>query len=309
MEITLGNIVFGGKGNGGAGGGNWTEDKEFATAEAFCTLDDRIYELDDRVSTLESSSGSSSGSSLDFTDVWYIYAPANCQMTVVNQDGSKENVTTSNGIIKYSDFPIGAYAYSEDTSTPLEKIICMRESYLSLTNFDNIYNGTSVTSTPDYLFERLETLSGTWADCAFLTSVPHFNTEYVTNFNNTWAGCDSLLTIPPLNFKSATNISGCFSDCHSLTTLPYMNLASVTDTTNAWIGCSSLTTLGGFGAIKVDMDLSNSLDLTVESIMNVINQAANIMGTHKTMTFGAENLNKLTDEQKAVATNKGWNLA
>ena len=41
--------------------------------------------------------------------------------------------------------------------------------------------------------------------------------------------------------------------------------------------------------------------------MNVINQAATV--TDKTMTLGSENLAKLTDEQKAVATSKGWTLA
>lgn len=304
MKITLGDIVFGGSSTGGTGDGNWTEDKEFATAEAFCTLDDRVYDLDDRVSILESSSGSS----LDFTDVWYIYAPANCQMTVVNQDETKQIVPTSNGIIKYSDFPNGMFVYSQDTTTPLEKIICMGKTYLNVHNFDNIYSDASVTSTPDYIIEGLETLSGTWAGCVFLTSVPHFNTENVTDFQGTWAGCLSLLTIPPLNFKSATNISGCFSDCTSLTTLPYMNLASVTDATNAWQYCSSLTTLGGFGAIRVDIDLSASSNLTVDSMMNVINQAADVRGTRKIMAFGGENLAKLTAEQKAVATNKGWNL-
>ena len=86
-----------------------------------------------------------------------------------------------------------------------------------------------------------------------------------------------------------------------------MNLVSVTDTTNAWSGCDNLTTLGGFGAISADIDLRWSTLLTVESLMNVINQAATVTG--KTMKFGSENLAKLTDEQKAVATNKGWTLA
>ena len=310
MEITLGNIVFGGSSTGGTGGGNWTEDKEFATAEAFCTLDDRVYELDDRVSTLESSSGSS----LDLTDVWYIYAPANCHMKVVNQNNQEQDVTTSNGIIKYSDFPNGVFAYSNDVNIRLEKIICMGKANVpSLINqFDGIYAYANVTTTPFYQFESLNSLMNTWLDCQYLTNVPHFNTEYVTNFNNTWAGCWSLLTIPPLNFKSATDISQCFNGCFSLTTLPYMNLASVTDATNAWGGCNNLTTLGGFGAIRVDIDLSSSPNLTVDSLMNVINQAAdlNALGIAGiTMTLGNDNLAKLTDEQKAVATNKGWTLA
>lgn len=305
MEITLGNIVFGGSSTGGTGGGNWTEDKEYATAEAFCNVQDYIFDLDDRVSTLESSSGSS----LDFTDVWYIYAPANCQMKVVNQDGSKENVTTSNGIIKYSDFPNGLYAYSEDTSTPLEKIICMGKTYFDIdkvNSFNYIYAYSNVTSTPSYHFGWLSSLNGTWFNCQYLTSVPHFNTENVTDFQNTWANCSYLLTIPPLNFKGAVNISGCFNGCNSLISLPYMNLSSVTDASNAWMGCDNLTTLGGFGAIMTNFELSGSPNLTVDSLMNVINQAATVIG--KTMNLGSTNLAKLTDEQKAVATNKGWTL-
>ena len=306
MEITLGNIVFGGSSAGGTGGGNWTEDKEFATAEAFCNAIDYIDDLSNRVYKLESSSGSS----LDFTDVWYIYAPANCQMQVLNKDGSVGNVTTSNGIIKYSDFPNGLYAYSSDVNIPLEKIICMGKTYFDadkVNSFGYIYYNTNVTSTPSYIFGHLTSLDGTWYNCQYLTSVPHFNTENVTDFTNTWANCGCLLTIPPLNFKSAINISDCFSNCYSLTTLPYMNLASVTNATNAWYNCQALTTLGGFGAISADIDLSASTLLTVESLMNVINQAATVTG--KTMTLGSDNLNKLTDEQKAVATNKGWTLA
>ena len=305
MEITLGNIVFGGSSAGGTGGGNWTEDKEYATAEAFCNVQDYIADLDDRVYELESSSGSS----LDFTDVWYIYAPANCQMKVIDKNNQKQNVTTSNGIIKYSDFPNGLYAYSEDVNIRLEKIICMGKANVpSLINqFDGIYAYANVTTTPFYRFDNLTSLMSTWQDCQYLTNVPHFNTENVTDFSYTWAGCWSLLTIPPLNFKSATNISQCFNGCHSLTSLPYMNLASVTDATNAWDGCDNLTTLGGFGAISTDIDLHWSTLLTVESMMNVINQAATVTG--KTMTLGIDNLNKLTDEQKSVATSKGWTLA
>ena len=305
MEITLGNIVFGGSSAGGAGGGNWTEDKEFATAEAFCNVQDYIDDLSNRVYELESSSGSS----LDFTDVWYIYAPANCQMKVIDKNNQKQDVTTSNGIIKYSDFPNGVFAYSEDVNIRLEKIICMGKANVpSLINqFDGIYAYANVTTTPFYRFDNLNSLMGTWQDCQYLTNVPHFNTENVTDFSYTWAGCWSLLTIPPLNFKSATNIYQCFNGCKSLTSLPYMNLASVTDATNAWDGCNNLTTLGGFGAISTDFSLLDSTLLTVESLMNVINQAATVTG--KTMTLGIDNLNKLTDEQKSVATSKGWTLA
>ena len=306
MKITLGDIVFGCGSDGGAGGGNWTEDKEYATAEAFCTFEDYVIDLDNRVYQLESSSGSS----IDFTDVWYIYAPANCQMTVVNQDGTTQVVTTSNGIIKYSDFPNGLYAYSTDINIPLEKIICMGKfdlSTLGTGNFDYIYSGSKVTTTPSYIFGGgINSLDHTWSDCEYLTSVPNLNTLNTTKFTYTWSGCANLLTIPPLNFESAIDISGCFNGCGRLATLPYMNLASVTNASNAFDQCDNLTTLGGFGEIKTSFDLRSCSKLTVESLMNVINQAATGVGGR--MVLGNANLNKLTDAQKAVATSKGWSL-
>ena len=52
--------------------------------------------------------------------------------------------------------------------------------------------------------------------------------------------------------------------------------------------------------------------LTVQSLMNVINNLydfrANGSTVTRNLTIGAYNLRKLTDEQKAVATNKGWTL-
>ena len=107
-----------------------------------------------------------------------------------------------------------------------------------------------------------------------------------------------------------TDYSWAWYACIHLTTLPQLDLSNVTTFDQSWYNCTSLTTLGGFGSIKESIDLHYSGELTVESIMNVITQAADLneLGiTGKTMKFGS-NLNKLTDEQKAVATSKGWTL-
>ena len=95
--------------------------------------------------------------------------------------------------------------------------------------------------------------------------------------------------------------------CPSLTTMGQLDLSKGSSFYNAWYNCPALTNLGGFGAIKQSFSLSASTKLTVESLMNIINQAATVTG--KTMTLGSTNLAKLTDEQKSVATSKGWTLA
>ena len=74
-------------------------------------------------------------------------------------------------------------------------------------------------------------------------------------------------------------------------------------------GCESLTYLGGFKNLHISVNsgfIEDCADLTVESLMNVINN----LGTayNGTLCFGSINLSKLTAEQKAIATNKGWTL-
>ena len=51
-------------------------------------------------------------------------------------------------------------------------------------------------------------------------------------------------------------------------------------------------------------------NLSVEVMVNVFNNLADLTGQGaQTLVFGTTNLNKLTSEQIAIATNKNWNLA
>ena len=166
-------------------------------------------------------------------------------------------------------------------------------------------------------FSQIDVSNGTdfswaWSWCEALTSFPMINTSKGTDFQYAWYYCTSLTEFPSLDLHNGTNFEGAWQHCEELTTIGQLDLSNGTSFYMAWLSCQKLTTLGGFGAIKADFDLSLNPNLTVESIMNVITQAAdlNSLGiTGKTMTLGGTNLNKLTDEQKAVATNKGWTLS
>jgi hypothetical protein len=59
-----------------------------------------------------------------------------------------------------------------------------------------------------------------------------------------------------------------------------------------------------------DLNLSVSTRYSVETIVSWLEALADRTGeTAYTLTMGATNLNKLTDEQKAIAIGKNWNLA
>ena len=65
------------------------------------------------------------------------------------------------------------------------------------------------------------------------------------------------------------------------------------------------------GVIGNDIDFSSCTLLTIESILSVISCLKDLTATGetKTLTLGSTNLAKLTDAQKAIATEKGWTLA
>lgn len=176
------------------------------------------------------------------------------------------------------------------------------------TNFSDAWYGCSSLKS----FPLIDTSKGTnfsyaWDNCSSLTSLPQLDLHNGTSFGYAWAQCSSLTEFPQLDLHNGTNFSWTWGGCTALTSLPQLDLSNGTSFNQAWDSCRALTTLGGFGAIKQSFSLSSSPKLTVESIMNVINQAATVTG--KTMTLGSDNLAKLSDEQKAVATSKGWTLA
>ena len=159
---------------------------------------------------------------------------------------------------------------------------------------------------PLYMY-NVTKLDYAWYHCHKLVDLPVIDTSKVVSFNCTWDMCMSLRIFPQFDFSKGIKFQNTWRDCANMTDMPQLDLSSGTDFSYAWMGCHNLVNLGGFGKIKASFDLSDSDVLTVDSLMNIINQAATVTG--KTMTFGSTNLAKLTDAQKAVATNKGWTLS
>ena len=151
-------------------------------------------------------------------------------------------------------------------------------------------------------------MDGMFYYCSSLTSIPHFNTSSVTNMGQMFKNCLKLTNIPLLDTSKAVYMDETFASCKSLVEIPKLDLSKTTTASATFIYNSSLTTLGGFTGLKVNLSLSESPLLTHDSLLNVINEAADVTASPKTLTLGATNLAKLTDEEKAIATSKGWTL-
>ena len=106
------------------------------------------------------------------------------------------------------------------------------------------------------------------------------------------------------------NLYNCFRDCTSLTslTLPAGFGQSATRFVECFRSCTSLTTITGNPNFKVSVSFVDCNRLTHDSLMVIINGLQTVTTT-QTLTLGTTNLAKLTDEEKKVATDKGWTLA
>ena len=152
--------------------------------------------------------------------------------------------------------------------------------------------------------------------CSSLILCPNINTSSATNMPYMFYTCRALRSIPQLDTSKVIDMSYMFNDCQNLRSIPLLDCSrlNVVDYMFGYSNIYSLKDLGGFKNLRVDF--RNGLyylpNLTVQSLMNVINNLYDFVGngstTTRTLQLGTTNLNKLTEEQKAVATNKGWSL-
>ena len=176
-----------------------------------------------------------------------------------------------------------------------------------------------LTSIPLLDTSNVTNMSYMFHDCGKLTSIPQFDTSKVTNMSYMFDYCDSLTSIPQIDTSNVTNMQNMFNSCSSLTTIPLLDTSKVSEMRWFFYDCNSLTDLGGFKDLGKQSSVNGINDyflhyapnLTHESLMNVIynlyDRKANGLST-LSVKFGSTNLNKLTDEEKAIAINKGWNL-
>lgn len=176
---------------------------------------------------------------------------------------------------------------------------------------------SSLQSIPQMNTSKVTNMTYMFSGCKSLTYIPQLDTISVTSMNYMFQNCSNLQSIPQLDTSSVKSMNSMLDGCSKLTSIPLLDAGSITSTSSpfGYGSFSKLTDLGGFKDLKVSWS-SNFLDrvsnATVESLMNVINNLYDLTAnglSGQTVKFGKTNLAKLTDEQKAVATNKGWTLS
>lgn len=157
-------------------------------------------------------------------------------------------------------------------------------------------------TTPELIgAEKLTSASEMFYSGNRLKYVQGFDTSNVIYMNSMFQYSQNLITVPKLNASKVVNITNMFGNCSNLTNLGGLeNLGQAYDTTKS----------ANYSSYK--LDLSYSKKLTHDSLMNVINNLYDIKTkgcNTQSLVLGSTNLEKLTSEEIAIATNKGWNVS
>ena len=164
--------------------------------------------------------------------------------------------------------------------------------------------------------------------CSSLLEVPYLDITKSRYTNYMFEGCSSLKKIPQFDLSNVTTVGNMFNNCSNLEIIPLLNMQKVSNTgwPNGFIyNCANLTTLGGFKNLGqgysttiaenyayTTLKMPYSTKLTHESLMNVINNLYDIKTKGvkpQQLVLGTTNLAKLTSEEIAIATEKGWNVS
>lgn len=188
--------------------------------------------------------------------------------------------------------------------------------------FEKFRGDTNLTFMPIVDTSNVTDFRYAFASCKFLVQLPELNLASVTKGNYAFNGCSLLKTINITNTSNIDDFSSFFSGCSQLVNLPLIDMSSATKFGNMFNSCDELVNVGGFKDLgKAFSTTANTnyyifsitaaSDLSHDSLMNIINNLYDIATkgcNPQKLSIGYNNLQKLTQAEIDIATNKGWNV-
>lgn len=270
--------------------------------------------------------GTANVSDVEITDTRYLFSN-NCRIDKISEilnfcinviDTSHMFYNSTN----LTSVDLSSFDTSNVTNMAYMFQSCSNLESINLNNFN-----TSKVSNMAYMF----------GNCNNLTKLDlsSFDTSNVTNMERMFLNCKKIESLDLSSFKTIMikDLSYFFYYCANLVNLDLSSFdaSNVKYVNYIFAGCDNLTNLKfgknlgkGYTAKSNNysehkLDLSYNPLLTHESLMSVINNlydlnlTYNVAGGGKlyrqSLVLGATNLAKLTEEEIAIATNKGWTVS
>ena len=178
------------------------------------------------------------------------------------------------------------------------------------------YNCSVLETVPLFNTSKVTSMNSMFYSCK-IKEVPQFDTSNVTSMNKMFNGCDALTSIPQFDTSNVTDISAMFQNCSKLERVPLLDAGKVTNI-SAMFGYGDLknvTYFGGLKNLKIDWTSYGSPkylpNLTYESVINILTNLYDFRGngdssTTRTIQLHSNHMAMLSDDDKAIATSKGW---
>lgn len=189
----------------------------------------------------------------------------------------------------------------------------------------------------DFRQKGLYNMSNMFNGCTNLTKVnmSNFDTSNVVNISSLFNNCSKLTEVDISSFdtSNATGSAQMFNGCKALVDLDlsHFDFRKVNSIITMFGNCTNLTNFKSPKNVGMaftqksnnyqpyQMSYSSSTKLTHDSLMDIINNLYDLNWIHNTanggtlytqkLTIGATNMAKLTSEEIATATNKGYTVA
>lgn len=186
---------------------------------------------------------------------------------------------------------------------------CEISDFSNATTISGLFAGCSkLTNIPSQLITpKNKSTSTMFYGCGELTTAPQMNTSNVTTMYKMFYNCNKLVTVPLYDTSKVTNMQEMFYLNYDLETVPAFDCTNVTNMQYMFTNCRNLKSIL-MTNIGTTLEISDSTRFEREDLLIILNNLKTVTST-KTLYMGATNLAKLTDEDKLIATNKGWTLA
>ena len=243
------------------------------------------------------------------TDMSNMFTQCN-QLTSISQLNTS-NVTNMNGIFQYC---------SSLTSIP----------QLDTSNVTNMrymfYSCSSLTSIPQLDTSSVTNMNSMFYYCPKLTTIPQLDTSNVTDMASMFRECSGLTELPDFNSVKVQNFGSSFNTtwlnvCPNIQKIGVVDCDRVTNI-GYFFGDNSRTYLTEFGGCRnlgKASSVSNTSsyfmvyapNLNYQSVLNVLNglyDRASAGLSVLTLKLHANHLAMLSEDDIAIATNKGWTI-
>lgn len=169
----------------------------------------------------------------------------------------------------------------------------------------------SLRKIPNFNTSNVTNMYRMFNDCTALKEIPDFDTSNVTNMASMFENCSSLKEISKLDVRNVINMENMFKNCCLLKEIPLFNVNNENNKMNSFVyGCSMLINIGGINRVSANINVSLSIYLNHLSLLKILYGLIDLSNsTPISLSLGSTNLSKLTDEEKAIATNKNWTLS